>query len=739
MQVAFYPLLFGLLLAGIPILIHLIMQQKPKHLPFPAFRFLQQKHRTNQRSLRLRHLLLLLLRMFLIAALCLALARPRIFSEGLINLGTDRPVDVVLLVDTSPSMEYTSGGKTRLDEAKQRAQALLDELPEGSKVAILDSADNGGEWAQSPTQARDQLAALRIRPANFAVTRQFGQAFKLLNNVSQGPDGELPPRFLFILSDRTRESWDDHDTKKLTVPEGVLVLFLDVGVKEPADIALADLELPRQVVGPSDPFDVRVTVRATGAGCDTFATCAIDGEAAGERKAIKLAAGASEVVTFSRQLADLKPGPHRVEVKLGNNDALPLDNARFATFEVRGGRQALVLADNPADARLLKLALDVGKNFRCDVKKPAEAVKAFEPKKLLAQYKLVCLIDVAKPDRDLWGLLEEYVRRGGALAIMPGTDLDPDAYNKDEAARRLLPAQFEHVVEVQDAADVPEANKGVAWRWEGPAHPFLAPFLEWKKTADVAFFRPENLPRARRYWKVAVDEAAKDVTPVAFYADKQKDPALVERTPWAGRVLLFTTGFDGRKEQKSDQPYWNNYLQGDAPFYVVVVNEAARYLVGDAQTKTLNYLSGQMVTVALPPEPRKPVYILQGPGLTAAEATIARSDDQNVLRIPQAVYPGNYWLALDDQDGRAGFSVNVKPEEWDLSRVEADKIEAVLGKESLPPPGQAVSLHDALQGNRQQPLDLFPGLMLALLLVLALENLLANKFYRRPKKEDTGS
>jgi hypothetical protein len=55
-----YPLLLGgLVLAGILILIHLIMQQKPKRLPFPAFRFLLQKHRTNQRKLRLRHLLLL--------------------------------------------------------------------------------------------------------------------------------------------------------------------------------------------------------------------------------------------------------------------------------------------------------------------------------------------------------------------------------------------------------------------------------------------------------------------------------------------------------------------------------------------------------------------------------------------------------------------------------------------------------------------------------------------------------
>src|SRR6266849_6923504 len=129
MSFVFPILLGGIGLAAIPIVIHLIMRQQPRHLLFPAFRFLLQKHRTNQRTLRLRHLLLLALRVLLIAAICLALARPKIFSER-IHLGGDRSVAAVLLFDTSYSMEYAVSGRSRLDEAKRRAQELLDELPE---------------------------------------------------------------------------------------------------------------------------------------------------------------------------------------------------------------------------------------------------------------------------------------------------------------------------------------------------------------------------------------------------------------------------------------------------------------------------------------------------------------------------------------------------------------------------------------------------------------------------------
>src|SRR5207244_3543824 len=80
---------------------------------FPAFRFLQQRAKTNQRKIRLRHLILLLLRMLLIALLVLALARPRIFSRsGTTPFMPNQSVAAVLVFDTSRSMEYTAAGQT---------------------------------------------------------------------------------------------------------------------------------------------------------------------------------------------------------------------------------------------------------------------------------------------------------------------------------------------------------------------------------------------------------------------------------------------------------------------------------------------------------------------------------------------------------------------------------------------------------------------------------------------------
>src|SRR5262245_53961579 len=107
MNFIFPVLLGGLAFITIPVLIHLIMRQKPITLPFPAFRFLVQRHKTNLRKLRLRHLFLLFMRVLLIALIVLALARPRLFYHSSILSG-ERPVAAVLIFDTSPSMDYRS-------------------------------------------------------------------------------------------------------------------------------------------------------------------------------------------------------------------------------------------------------------------------------------------------------------------------------------------------------------------------------------------------------------------------------------------------------------------------------------------------------------------------------------------------------------------------------------------------------------------------------------------------------
>ena len=160
----------------IPIILHLIMRQRPKLLEFPALRFIQKRHDTNQRRLRLRHLLLLLLRAGAIALLALALARPSIkFSS---RLGSqEAPVAAALIFDAAPHMQYRREKKTRLEAAQEIGQWLLAQLPPESQIAVFDSGMAPRSFDADRGLSKQRIEKLEIvpNPRSLSHDRQRGR------------------------------------------------------------------------------------------------------------------------------------------------------------------------------------------------------------------------------------------------------------------------------------------------------------------------------------------------------------------------------------------------------------------------------------------------------------------------------------------------------------------------------------------------------------------------------------
>lgn len=854
MSFAFPILLGGLVLMAIPVLIHLILRQKPKTLPFPAFRFLIQKHRTNLRKLQLRHLLLLLLRMLLIAGLCLALARPKVLSEAF-SLSADRPVAAILLFDTSLSMEYRiSGGASRLEEAIKRGLELLDQLPEGSKVAILDTAETiqsgKGEWLPSLHLARERIKSLRPRAESAPVTARLEDAYRLFTTLALGQDESRKlPRFLCVFSDRTVACWDGsrlgalHDladgvppplerlrsaastihgrlellqqlrqklppatgqdypdqavidlwqqladripaadpdsyperqllgligstrsrTRELLqkvpargqekLPEdidayrqelvtalhtglkelqGVHAVWVDVGLEKVVDLAILDIELPmdpgqngpRQIFGPHEKILLRAVIQATGQDYEPTLVCQFADRTI--RQSTPLQRGEKKSVPFEIDGKELPPGPHQVQISLATGDLLDFNNRRFVTFTIREPRRVLILTDDPDSALLWKRAIEARKEarFRAEVRE-VQGQGQLGPGEL-KQFQAVYLFNVAKPQPLVWAALKAYVEQGGGLAVVPaGENLHAPSYNDDQSAQALLPGKI-------DGLQVQSAKEAPTWNWNESQiyqHPLLKPIQEWRNLGRDDFIKQPRY--ARRYWNVE-PHAGDNITVIARYTDDRKRPALLERVLGGGkrrpgRVLLFTTRLDS-----AAQPPWNDYMDFLTSFCVVLPGLTTAYLAGDTEAVQLNFHSGRETPrLVLPPETTSKAFTLHGPGQVS---TVARADEETELAFKQAVAAGNY--QLDEGQRRVGaFSVNVPAEESLLTRVPIDEIEGLLGKDSVVPLDRQTDLREALQGHWTQPLELLPHLLLGVLLLLALENLLANLFYRREQEE----
>ena len=90
--------LFGLLAAGIPLIIHLWNRRRVVTIDFSSLMFLMAAHRENARRFQLRQLLILLLRMAIVALIALALARP-FLTLGLPVASVRAKTDLVIVLD----------------------------------------------------------------------------------------------------------------------------------------------------------------------------------------------------------------------------------------------------------------------------------------------------------------------------------------------------------------------------------------------------------------------------------------------------------------------------------------------------------------------------------------------------------------------------------------------------------------------------------------------------------------
>ncbi len=715
-------LLGGLVLVGLPVLIHLIMRQRPKRLTFPAFRFLRQQHRINQRRIRLQHLLLLLLRMALIAALCVALARPRL-RTGSLSFAAEQPVAAVLVLDTSESMGLGDGKQTRLDEARTRAREVLDDMADGSQVALIDAGDDTAsgdgvdELSGNLGAIRTRLEELRQRPACGALNRSVARAAHLLQRAATTE--EPLPRFLYVFSDRTRPSWENTPGREPLPLDGLNVVYIDVGKDEARDLAIETVRVEPPVVEPGAPIRIRVAVRASGGDFENDLTCQIDNDpevGSYERSQVKLAAGHSDEVIFDRKAPQRPAGvgdtPYQVTVKLVNGDALPFNDVGHATFVVRDKPRVLTLADEPKDARFWATAIRAKGTFDVVVKRPEEV-----DDNDLAGARAVCLFQVMHPDSALWDKLGKFVRQGGGLAVVPGGgEMQADAYSIDAAAK-LLPGKFAEFVQV------PAGKPHVFWvPFEGQDD-LTRPFREWVRTTSPDFAREELRPFVNAYWVVTPADFA-----VASYADAKKNPALLLRQVGAGRVVQLTAPLDSRSFP--GQRPWHNYWL-DSSFGLVLVDRVCSFLAGMATVPEVNFPSGVPALLANAGAP--PPLKLTGPEPAATAARVAI--DEGRITVTGADEPGNYQVRDGKGAVAAAFSVAVRREENNLERIPVEELESVLGKGTVLPAERRTTLRELLQGRWSAPIELLPWLMLLLLVAMAFEAFLANRFYRQPVEQ----
>ena len=142
-------LLAGLAVA-VPLILHLFHRHDARRVAFPALRYLLRTEKEHARTIRLRQLLLLLLRMAAILLLVGAGTRPFLRGGG----GVHDPTAAVIVLDNSMSSGLIRGGNRVLDLLKAVALRSVDGASDEDRVWLIRA---GQAWDVAITGTRAEL------------------------------------------------------------------------------------------------------------------------------------------------------------------------------------------------------------------------------------------------------------------------------------------------------------------------------------------------------------------------------------------------------------------------------------------------------------------------------------------------------------------------------------------------------------------------------------------------------
>jgi hypothetical protein len=433
--------LYGLAAAILPILIHRITQRKPEVRKFSAVRLLLQSQRTTSRPRRLKHLLLLILRILAIAAIVFMMARPVLERPGFATLLPQGAK--VLIVDNSLSMGYREDRGQRYDIAKRAAQKALEGF-EG-RIALIPTGSLQRGPAFEWMNAQEALTALQALPLSFArgeTESAFTSAYQQLKNLRM-------PKQILILSDLARSDWEGFDLTRLGVISDADVTFFRIGpsTRDP-NFCIKEVSLTEGEILAGVPTRLAVTVsNLSDQAATTLVQIYLSGVKA-EQKSIDLKPGQNGKVFF--ELLVDKPGWIDAEIKL-SPDRLRTDDVFYFPMKVKNKVNILVVDGDPktslkaSESYFLVSALHPGAFERSPF--TTRVITENEMARTdLRSYDSIFLLNVARPD---FSRLASFLEMERPVFIFLGDRIVAEEYNQFS----LAPWQIKGINDLNDRAE----------------------------------------------------------------------------------------------------------------------------------------------------------------------------------------------------------------------------------------------------------------------------------------------
>lgn len=795
-------LLIGGLTALLPVVLHMLGRRQPKPIVFPAIRFVRQTAVNAQRGWSIKRWLLLSLRVLLVLILALALASPRVQSNmfatylmiGVIGIlailataialtayGAKRPIAIVLssaliaaalwgiggtwsfwafangrnppipsssgpicaavVIDNSPTMGYKYNNVTRLEAAKEMAMWLMDRLPIGSQIAIVNDEGN-------VRLNQDRVSANRLLDKTIVE----GKSANLIQRIGASIDAlrksELERREIYVLTDLSAPAWRDAEQSDIAQKlaqdengkglqgENVLLQLIDVSVpvKEIKNWSITNFQLSQQAATPgaqvafsgelqsalgSGKEQMQVELRAEESSVNPLVRdtkLAIPKSTTVDQQMLEVADGGSMPFRFT--LKNLSEGTNHFEVRIVRPDPLEIDNIVYCTVEARTQGQTLVIADDETEGRQACLAIDSGSeeppldNANNQADRPSRPLlyKLINTSQALStdisRYSSIVLYEPNNLTADACDRIATWVAGGGGLLIVLGPSFENAEALMESPVARLLPGKAKRITRA------PRNDRSISLVPTITNHPL------WSIFEDVSV---EDIPWIRytvfRHWDF--EDLAPNVSVLMKFTQSGL-PAVMEQPYEQGKILTFALPYPG--SQQRDR-IWSQ-LYEDFPGFALF-RGSVRYLSAWDKQK-LNYLVEETVALENGGGQFPQMYMLYNP---IQEDTRVEANQESLV-YSFTRYAGQYRLRGSRPQGPVvrGFSVNVNRQDTSLERIPSEILQKALGKETFRIAKEKSEVQSSL-GEGRYGRDLSPFLWIVFMAMVMAEQAMSSRFY----------
>jgi hypothetical protein len=665
--IAHLPMLGWLAAAAVPLAIHLLSRRRYRETPWAAMEYLLAALKRRARKIRLEQWLLLALRTLLVVLVVLAVAEPYTQRPGLAFV-PGVPTHRVLVLDGSYSMACKAADKSRFELAKELAERIVDQSPQGDAFTLVLMAAPPRVVVGTPTSdagpLREEIENLDILhtaadlPATVEAVRQL-----LDKDKTQPENARLQRHVVYFLTDLQRTTWSPEmseaalaEFRRQTgeLAQAAALEVIDLGQPPAENLAVTALTASERVVTVGRSVELEVRLRDFGrrARPEQPVELWIDGRRAA-RQSVAVPGGGEASARFSCRFET--PGDHALEVR-AEGDALDVDNHRYLVIPVRQAVRVLCVDGRPSGdplggtTRFLATALapEAGRSDHAPIEVEVRSESALLERDLAA-YDCVLLSNVARFTASEAQAMDAYLARGGSLVFFLGDQVLPDEYNRQlggaGGGRRLLPARLDSLVSQPQPGLDPL----------GYRHPIVEAFRGRPKSGLLTTI-------VSKYIKL---QPIKGSAAKVALALANGDPLVVEEPIRRGRVVLVATSAD---VSWTPMPVWFSY--------VPLVQEIVAWCVG-SQSGQRNVEVGEPLEDPVGAAAGDVPVAVERPDGQVRSAGLRAEAGDGVWTYGDTYRSGVYTARFGPPLGRSrSFAVNVDPSEGDLAPVGIEELQS---------------------------------------------------------------